>query len=151
MGKFEDQLLSDLMQVHGPDLAGAERPRRRRTNPVVAAVGAVAVAGVATGAVLMWPTSTPAYAVTDNGDGTVTVSVNNVSAVDKANREAQGKGDVPGQVHTCNAKPVMNKLESIDRKLKDAIAAEGRQKKIITVYLPDCPPQTIEVIPGRGK
>nr|WP_042186123.1 hypothetical protein [Kibdelosporangium sp. MJ126-NF4]CEL17102.1 hypothetical protein [Kibdelosporangium sp. MJ126-NF4]CTQ91669.1 hypothetical protein [Kibdelosporangium sp. MJ126-NF4] len=91
MGKFEEQLLSDLMREHGPELATAQRPTRRTTKPGWIAAGAVALAGAATGAVLLWPTQAPASAVTKNNDGTVTVSVNNLSSADDINKELRDK------------------------------------------------------------
>jgi hypothetical protein len=88
MGKFEDQLLCDLMREHGPALAVAERPapvRRGVSRPVVAA-GVVAAVGAVVAGVAVFGGS-PAYAVTKNGDGTVTLSMSDVRAIDPANAE----------------------------------------------------------------
>jgi len=94
MNKFEEQLLTDLMHDHGPKLAVAQRPEPRTTKPAWVTTGVVALAGATVGAVLLLPSDSPAYAVTDNGDGTVTVSVDNASAVDDVDKELQ----VPIQV-----------------------------------------------------
>lgn len=141
MGKFEDQLLADLIREHGPDLADAHRPKRRGTKPAWITAGAVAVAGATTGAILLWPTSSPAYAVTDNGDGTVTVDVTNVSAVEKSDT-APDLDFVT--LEKCGAESVVVRIQSVDRKLKEAIA-NGAQTKSLVVHLPGCPPQTVHL------
>ncbi|MCE7001346.1 hypothetical protein LWC34_00595 [Kibdelosporangium philippinense] len=86
MGKFEEQLLSDLMREHGPELAEARRPVRRSTKPAWVTTG-VAVAAAAAVAFVLVPGEKPAHAVTKNDDGTVTVSVNKDISVDVANQE----------------------------------------------------------------
>lgn len=94
MGKFEDQLLRDLMREHGPALAVAERPepaRRGVARPVLVAAGAVAVTGAAVVGMTVFGGS-PAYAVTENADGTVTVSISDIRAIDPANAELERLG-----------------------------------------------------------
>jgi hypothetical protein len=91
MGEFEDRLLSDLMRSHGAALAQAARPAPRRSmpRPVWIAGSAAAVAGAAIAGMSAFGGVPPAYAVTRNADGTVTVSVRDVRAVDPANAELQ--------------------------------------------------------------
>ncbi|SMD09583.1 hypothetical protein [Kibdelosporangium aridum] len=114
MGKFEEQLLNDLMREHGPDLLAAERAERRSKRPTRVAMGVALVGGVAA-AFLLAPTENPAppqqplaappaqpkeavgqadkptYEVIENADGTVTIAVENVSAVDALNKELADK------------------------------------------------------------
>jgi hypothetical protein len=88
MSKFKDQLFTDLMREHGAALALAELPKpRRNTRPVWVAAGAVAMAGAATAGITLFSAGTPAFAVTDNPDGSVTVSIKDPNALDAANRE----------------------------------------------------------------
>lgn len=91
MGRFEDRLWSDLVQQHGAGLALAQRPapRRRRTRPALLTGGAVGVLGTATALAfaLAATTSTPAFAVTNNSDGTVTVTIHDIAGVAGANAE----------------------------------------------------------------
>ncbi|MBP2324221.1 hypothetical protein JOF56_004606 [Kibdelosporangium banguiense] len=93
MGKFEDQLLSDLMQNHGPALATAERPRTRNTRPLWIAAGAVALAGAVTVGLTFVDGGTPAaFAVSQNADGSITVSIKDIAAIDPANKELERLG-----------------------------------------------------------
>jgi hypothetical protein len=91
MGRFEDRLWSDLVQQHGSELALAPRPapRRRRTPPALLTGGAAGVLGTATVLALTLDatTSTPAFAVTNNSDGTVTVTIHDIAGVGAANAE----------------------------------------------------------------
>lgn len=95
MGNFEDRLIGELMDEHGPALAVLERPepRRRSNRPLWMTGGALAVA-LAVAGVLTFATgsSSPAYAVTRNPDGTVTLTVSDVTGVDGANAELRRLG-----------------------------------------------------------
>lgn len=91
MATFEDQLWTDLLGEHGTELAGASRSaaRRSRTKPILVTAGTFGVVGVAT-AVALTLTATvgpPAYAVTANSDGTVSVTINQIVGVSGANAE----------------------------------------------------------------
>ena len=100
MSKFEDQLFNDLIQEHGPALAVAKRPKApRNTRPVWIAAGALAVAGAATAGITLFSGGTPAFAVTENPDGSVTVAVKDLSGLDAANRELARRG-LPTMVPT---------------------------------------------------
>ena len=108
MTKFADQLFDDLMREHGDVLrtqAEAEsvpvsesvpvpaRSRRRGTRPAWLTAGLVAGTGaVAGGFVLFGGAVTPAYAVTLNSNGTVTVTVSQASAIDAANTKLTALG-----------------------------------------------------------
>lgn len=94
MGKFEDRLLGDLMSEHGSTLAEAQRPAPRRATSRPLWIGGAAL-GVATAAAVgttLLGGGSPAYAVTQNPDGTVTVSIKDINAVDAANAELSRLG-----------------------------------------------------------
>lgn len=94
MTKFADQLFTDLMNEHGPALETVPPPARRTVpRPVWLAAGVVGMAGAVTAGVAVFGGGTPAYAVTDNGNGTVTISLHQLSGVDGANGALRGLGD----------------------------------------------------------
>lgn len=94
MTKFADELFDDLMQQHGADLATVARPARRTVpRPVWLAAGVVGMAGAVTAGVAIAGGGTPAYAVTANNDGTVTISLNQLNAVNDANGALHKLGD----------------------------------------------------------
>jgi hypothetical protein len=94
MGKFEDQLLGDLMRKHGPALATAQRPApSRNKRPVWIAAGAVALAGAVTVTLAVVDGGAPAaFAVNQNADGSITVSIKDIAAIDPANKELERLG-----------------------------------------------------------
>ncbi len=91
MSKFEDRLWSELVLDHGPQLASMRRieiPHRSRRGP--AAIGAVALAGTIAAVALTATTGTSpsvAYAVSQSSDGSVSVSIREISGVDGANAQ----------------------------------------------------------------
>jgi hypothetical protein len=101
MIKFSDQLLDDMMREHGPALPHTRPPARpkRRVTPrrarrdrggalALAVAGAVTVASIAVAAI-----ESPAYAVTKNPDGTITVAVHQTSGIAGANAMLRRLGD----------------------------------------------------------
>ena len=97
MSKFTDQLWRDLVQEHGATLAHADRPEPGRApllrRPRVLAGSTLGLAGVGTALALgLGATSTPAYAVTTNGDGSVLVTINQISALPQANAKLTAMG-----------------------------------------------------------
>ena len=95
MTNFEDRLISELIEEHGAALATVERPAGRRGNgrPLWIGGGAVAVAAaIAIGITLVGGGSAPAYAVTQNPDGTVTLTLNELSGIDGANQRLHQLG-----------------------------------------------------------
>jgi hypothetical protein len=91
MSKFEDRLWSELVLDHGPQLASMTRievPHRSRRGP--AAIGAVAVASAIAAVALTATTGTSpsvAYAVSQSSDGSVTVTIREISGVSGANAQ----------------------------------------------------------------
>ncbi|MEV0838620.1 hypothetical protein AB0I55_03580 [Actinocatenispora sera] len=93
-GKFENSLFNDLVRDHAADEAMLTTASRRRIGrPLAVGAAAVAIGGIATAAVVVGGgQSSPAYAVTKHGDGTVTVSFRDVHAVDPANAQLKKLG-----------------------------------------------------------
>jgi hypothetical protein len=97
MTKFSDQLFDDLMREHGPALADASpsaQPKRRVTTrrTLLAGGGTLAVAAAVAGT-LVARSPTPAYAVTKNPDGTITLAVYQTSGIAGANARLRQLGD----------------------------------------------------------
>ena len=95
MTKFADQLYADLMREHGSTLAHARPPAPKRhvaarRTLLVAGAGCLAVAGTAA---LVASGGSPAYAVTKNPDGTVTLDVYQKSGIAGANAKLHQLGD----------------------------------------------------------
>lgn len=93
-GKFEDNLLRDLLRDHHEALAAAEQPRPRpSTGPrVVVGLAAAAAAAVLLVGIGAFAQDTPAYAVTENPNGTVTILFNDIEAIEPANRQLREMG-----------------------------------------------------------
>ena len=98
MTKFTDKLWRDLSREHGPALALAQRPEPGRgpllRRPHVLAGSTLGLAGIGTTLVLVLgaASTTPAYAVTTNGDGSVQVTINQNSALPQANAKLTAMG-----------------------------------------------------------
>ena len=106
MTRFADDLFDDLMREHGPKLAhteltyteltytGPPAPRRHiATRRTLLAGGATCAAVAATAGALTAGGATPAFAVTTNHDGSVTVAVYQKSGVAGANARLRQLGD----------------------------------------------------------
>ena len=89
MGKFEERLLDDLVQRHGVEMNQATRPASRppSARPLWIGAGALTVAGSIAVAVTVFGGNTPAFAVSKDADGVVTLSIKDIRAVDAANAE----------------------------------------------------------------
>lgn len=88
MTKFADQLFDDLMREHGPALAHTRAPAPRRhipTRRTMLAAGTACAAVAATTGALVAGGGSPAYAVTTNPDGTVTIAVYQQAGIAGAN------------------------------------------------------------------
>jgi hypothetical protein len=96
MTTFADQLYDDLMREHGPQLAeirlqAPRRPAASRRALLAAGAGGVAVAATVAG--LVAGSGTPAYALTTNPDGTVTLAVHQAAGISQANARLRALGD----------------------------------------------------------
>jgi hypothetical protein len=97
MSKFTDGLWRDLAREHGAALTHADRPepgRARVPRPRVLAGSTLALAGAGAALTLVLTAtgSTPAYAVTKNGDGSVLVTINQTQALPQANQKLTAMG-----------------------------------------------------------
>src|ERR1700743_1687529 len=98
MTKFTEHLWSDLVQEHGAAIEQVERPEPGRSgllrHPRVLAGSTLGRGGVVTAVVLGVgaATSTPAYAVTTNGDGSVLVTIQHDTALPGANAQLTSMG-----------------------------------------------------------
>jgi hypothetical protein len=97
MSKFADQLYADLMREHGSSLANTRLPvasqRHIASRRVLLASGAGGLAVAATAGALAVGGGTPAYALTTNNDGTVTLAVYQASGIAQANAKLHQLGD----------------------------------------------------------
>jgi hypothetical protein len=95
MTKFEDSLFGDLMREHGAALSSV-RPVRPRVaaRPVWLTGGAIAAAGVSAAGVVMFSGGgVPAFAVTQNHDGTATLALHQMAGIAAANAKLRALGD----------------------------------------------------------
>jgi hypothetical protein len=98
MTKFTDNLWRDLVREHGPALTLADRPEPGRASllrrPRVLAGSTLGLAGVGTALTLGLGalSSTPAFAVTTNSDGSVLVKINQNSNLPQANAKLTAMG-----------------------------------------------------------
>ncbi len=97
MSEFEDNLWVTVVREHGDELAHAERSahtHRRASRPQLLAGTTAGLAAIATAAALLFGASTspPAFAVTRNPDGTVTVNLIHQSGIAGANKKLAAMG-----------------------------------------------------------
>lgn len=82
MSKVEDTLWNHLVEHHSADRAQMRAPAtsRPRTRPLAIATATTGVAAVAAALIVSATTSTPpAYALTAHADGSITISLNNLT------------------------------------------------------------------------
>jgi hypothetical protein len=87
MAKFADDLFTDLMAEYRPTLEQTELPtprRKRSAKPIWLTGGFASVAALVTTILLLFTAGAPAYAVTRNPDGTVTLTLNQMAALAQA-------------------------------------------------------------------
>jgi hypothetical protein len=96
MSKFEDHLWREVARQHGPDLDIAGRPRGQYPRPGrrVLASSTLGLAGLGTvlAFVLSTGATSPAFAVTRNHNGTVTVSIRRSTGIAGANAKLHQLG-----------------------------------------------------------
>jgi hypothetical protein len=88
MADFADRLFDDLMAEYRPTLDATELPapprRRAVTKPVWLTSGVATIGALAATLLLVFTTGAPAYAVTENPNGTVTLTLNQLDALTDA-------------------------------------------------------------------
>ena len=134
MTKFADQLFDDLMREHGPALAHTgppTRPKRHLTTrrTLLAGSGTLAVAGAVAGA-LVAGSGSPAYAVTENPDGTITLAVYQQSGIAQANARLRQLGDeqvvvVPIQAGCPKPPPPAVPVRGVRISVKSGVSRDG--------------------------
>ena len=89
MSRFEDNLWREVQRAYGPELSEADGPLHRGSRlraPVIAGTSlGVVGAGVAAAVILSAASSSPAFAVTQHKDGTVSVAIWRVAGIPGAN------------------------------------------------------------------
>ncbi|HEX4108322.1 MAG TPA: hypothetical protein VHX88_09330 [Solirubrobacteraceae bacterium] len=94
--RFQERLWRDLVREHGAALAqiAPPAPPRRRARPglVVGTTGALAGLGTTLALVLGATGTSPAFAVTHNADGTVSVTINRMDGIRAANAKLAALG-----------------------------------------------------------
>lgn len=109
MSEFEDNLWLSVVREHGDELARAGRTvhkHGRAARPQLLAGSTVGLAAIATAAALLLgaSTSSPAFAVTRNPDGTVTVDLMKPSGIAGANERLAAMG-VRAQIRALAKQP----------------------------------------------
>ena len=144
MTKFADQLFDDLMREHGSTLTSARPPASRghiATRRALLAVGGGGVAVAAAAGVLVATAGTnpaahdgqaaagktPAYAVTNNPNGTVTLAVYRKDGIAGANARLHELGD--SQVYVV---PVGADCPSISSLPGPAVPLNGKHPAVQT-------------------
>src|SRR5579863_1942495 len=97
MSKFTDRLWRELVRDHSEELSALEREhasRARVRRPRLLAGSTVGLAGIGTviALVLSAAGSTPAFAVTQNHDGSVSVWIRTLSGIGGANQRLHTLG-----------------------------------------------------------
>jgi hypothetical protein len=159
LGHFEENLLAELRQVVAEQAvaepAVVDRPVRPRGRLVLATAGAgVLAAALVVGLPAMHGDRTPAaHAVTDNPDGTVTITVNRLEDPDGLERELAARGitaDVsyapPGK--TC--RPFPERFQRQDGSVHEVFIGVDRGDEPLTVWPDDLEGKTL-VLEGRGE
>src|SRR5580658_565754 len=110
MSEFEENLWREVMHEHGEDLARAARPMVTprwgvRPRLLAGTTAGLAAAGASTALLLGATASSPAFAVTRNANGTVTVKLIRLSGISGANRALAAMG-VRAKIATVDARYV---------------------------------------------
>jgi hypothetical protein len=95
MTKFEDNLWREVEGKYGPELSKAAGPLHRRSHlraPVLAGTTLGVLGASAAVIVLTAANSSPAFAVTRHGDGTVSVVIRRIEGITGANRRLMQLG-----------------------------------------------------------
>ena len=155
MSEFEDNLWRAVVREHGEELAQTApsgHERRRASRPRLAAGTTVGLAATATAAVLAFgaSSSSPAFAVTRNPDGTVTVKLIKASGLVGANHTLANMG-VPTQIlaPAKSAPRLVCPPGTVPTITLDAGALRGRQVRIARPGAADN--HVVRLLPDAGK
>jgi hypothetical protein len=147
MSKFTDQLWRDLVREHGATLAlagpaGPGRARWPRPRVVAGSAVALAGAGAALAVALSAAASTPAFAVTRQHDGSVSVQINSRSGIAGANRELAAMGIRERVMAVSDNQPVPLNC------LAPGEAPDGRS--LVIAGSPKIPTTPLAALPGSA-
>jgi hypothetical protein len=150
MRNFEDRLFDELMHEHGAGLTAQPAHRTRRVaRPVWLSGGVLAAAGVTAGGLVMFGGGgAPAFAVTQNSNGTVGIALHDTSAIAGANAKLHSLGD---NVVIVPVEPGCEPLSSLPRvpNLQGHRVSEGGTRNAagqITVKVTGIPAGDIAVV-----
>jgi hypothetical protein len=137
MSKFTDRLWRELMREHRAELERIDRPAAARRRPALprrllagTSVG-LAGAGTAIALAIGAASSTPAFAVTKNPDGTVSVTINKLTGVAGANQrlaQMNVRAVAVPVVAGCEGAPPPAAMRALLYKVHAAAAAGGTVK-----------------------
>jgi hypothetical protein len=145
MSSFEDRLWQDLMRLHGDELAAGRRVRQRR--PTLAAAAALAVVGgvaVTLGTGVLGG-GTPAYAVTQHPDGTVTVSLKEIAAADQTNAVLRERG-IPIRIVPITPGCANTKQYTVDESAPETERGDNNGSDAVTLDVSTVPAGDYAVI-----
>ncbi|RVX46432.1 hypothetical protein EDD27_9314 [Nonomuraea polychroma] len=161
MGRFEEQLLDRLVQQHGATLAQARRPAPSAVRRVVTSrpvwIGSGTL-GLAASIVVATALSAgaPAFAVSQGADGSVTVSIRDIGAVDAANAELRKLGApvaaVPMTADCRDTVTLENALPQgggVDFSTRGSVSSTGDGEGEVTVLVDGVPEGTTLLLAAK--
>jgi hypothetical protein len=146
MSSFEDRLWQDLLREHGEELDTVRRIRPRRRPALVAAATLAVVGGAAAvtfgGGVIG---GTPAYAVDQRPDGSVTVTLREIAAADQTNAALAERG-IPIRVLPYKADCPNTTSYTVDESAPDTAYGDTNGAQAVTLKTASVPPGDYAVI-----
>ncbi|HLI38326.1 MAG TPA: hypothetical protein VKV80_13455 [Streptosporangiaceae bacterium] len=154
MTKFADELFNDLMREYQPALQRVQRPaaagRRAVPRPVWAAAGTAGMAGAVAAGVVGFGGS-PAYAVTQNPNGTLTVAVSRLDGVSGANARLRAIGSRVVVVPVRPGCPSMNSLPAATPPPGRRVSGSARGRdRSVTVDVRGVPAGDIALVAAKA-
>ncbi|HEY0496952.1 MAG TPA: hypothetical protein VGD48_14505 [Kutzneria sp.] len=146
MSSFEDRLWQDLLREHGEELDTVRRIRPRRRPALVAAAALAVVGGAAAvtfgGGVIG---GTPAYAVDQRPDGSVTVTLKEIAAADQTNAVLKERG-IPIRVLPYKADCANTRLYTVDESAPETEFGDNNGAQAMVLKTTSVPPGDYAVI-----
>lgn len=152
MGKFEERLLDDLVQRHGFEVSEAARPAPRPSSarPLWIGAGALTIAGSIAVAVTVFGGNTPAFAVSKDADGVVTLSIKDIRAVDAANAELRRIGaPVLAVPMTADCTDRFEMDEGFVGEMSGTVASGSGDEGSVTVRTKGLPPGSTVLVAAK--